>query len=171
MHSQLLPMISIWSYFQISLSVGHRQTGPGLAQHLYSLSSGKLRLSMVPPSNGLVNHAVTLWIEGVHCCTDGLRDWTPALPSSNTFGYQDLGISKAKHFIWGLGVSDVSCCPGKISSLGEVPQSLRNLSESIKVILRHKTQNPSPQREGSTLPRHQHDLPSAIIADKNGRTL
>lgn len=87
------------------------------------------------------------------------------------FVHQDLGISEAKHPIWGLGVSDVSCCPGKISSLGEGPPSLRNLSESIKVILGHKTQNLSPQQEGPTLPRHQHALPSAIIAEKNGRTM
>lgn len=83
----------------------------------------------------------------------------------------DLGISKAKHPIWGLGVSDVSCGPGKISSLGEGPPSLRNLSESIKVILGHKTQNPSTQWEGSTLPRCQHALPPAIIATQNGRAI
>lgn len=92
-------------------------------------------------------------------------------PTLLTVVHQNLGISKAKYPIWGLGISHVSCCPGKISSLGEAPSSLRNLSESIKVILGYKTQNPSPQQEGSTLPRHQHALPSAIIADKNGRTM
>lgn len=83
----------------------------------------------------------------------------------------DLEISKAKHPVWGLGVSDVSCGPGKISSLGEGPPSRRNLSESIKVILGHTTQNPSPQREGSILPRCQHALPSAITATQNRRAM
>lgn len=85
--------------------------------------------------------------------------------------HQDLGIRKEKHPIWGLGVSNVSCCPGKISSLGEGPPSLRNLSESIKVILGHRTQKPCSRWEVSTLPRHQRVLPPAITADRNRRTV
>lgn len=72
----------------------------------------------------------------------------------------DLVISKAKHPLWGLGVSDASCGPRKISILGKGPPSRRNLSEPIKVILGHTTQKPSPQREGAicqdaSIPCHQ----------------
>ena len=146
---------------------------PRRAHPLYFLLPEQLDLGMVQPSRGLRKYVRTL-NGGTPLLLLTALEAEPQLCLPQALlavVHQDLGISKAKHPIWGLGVSDVSCCPGKISSLGEGPPSLRNLSESIKVILGHKIQNPSPQREGSSLPRHQHALPSAIIADKNGRTM